>query len=134
MQNIIDGIGGIGAAPIYSDKCSIRYAASTCTFYPPEEEIMYKPEPIDTADVVLSDDLLALTERIAKNVHDVWALSRIREGWKYGEKKDSTAKTTPCLVPYEELPEEEKDYDRNTAFETLRLIVKLGYTISKTAE
>lgn len=134
MQNIIDGIGGIGTAPVHSDRWVIRYAAATCTFYPPEEEIMYKPEPIDTADVVLSDDLLALTERIAKNVHDVWALSRIREGWKYGEKKDSTAKTTPCLVPYEELPEEEKDYDRNTAFETLRLIVKLGYTISKTAE
>lgn len=134
MQNIIDGIGGIGAAPICSDKCAIRYAASTCTFYPLEEENMYKPEPIDTTDVVLSDDLLALTERIARDVHEVWALSRIREGWKYGEKKDSAAKTTPCLVPYEELPEEEKDYDRNSALHTLRLIVKLGYTISKTAE
>lgn len=134
MQNIIDGIGGIGTAPICSDKCAIRYAASTCTFYPPEEEIMYKPEPIDTTDVVLPDDLLALTERIARDVHEVWALSRIREGWKYGEKKDSTAKTTPCLVPYEELPEEEKAYDRNTALHTLRTIVKLGYTISKTAE
>lgn len=84
--------------------------------------------------MVLPDDLLALTERIARDVHEVWALSRIREGWKYGEKKDSTAKTTPCLVPYEELSEEEKAYDRNTALHTLRTIVKLGYTISKTAE
>lgn len=134
MQNTIDGIGGIGAAPICSDQCAIRYAASACTIYPPEEEIMYKPEPLDTTNVELSDDLLALTERIAKNVHDVWALSRVREGWRYGEKKDSAARTTPCLVPYEELPEEEKAYDRNTALETLRLIVKLGYTISKAAE
>lgn len=134
MQNIIDGIGGMGAASICSDKCAIRYTASTCTFYSPEEEIMYKPEPVDTTNVVLPDDLLALTERIAKNVHDVWALSRFQEGWKFGEKKDSAAKTTPCLVPYEELPEEEKAYDRNTALETLRMIVKLGYTISKAAE
>ena len=58
MQDFIDGIGGIGAAPICSDKCVIRHAAATCTFYPPEKEIMYKPEPIDTTDVVLPDDLI----------------------------------------------------------------------------
>ena len=92
---------------------------------------MYKPNPVDTRDIVLSEDLLALTELIAKNVHDVWAESRIREGWTYGETKDSIKKTTPCLIPYEELPEEEKEYDRNTAFETIRLIKKLGYQIIK---
>ena len=87
---------------------------------------MYKPEPVDTRDVALSEDLLALTELIAKNVHDVWAQSRIREGWTYGENRDNVAKTTPCLVPYEELPEIEKEYDRNTAFETIRLIKAKG--------
>lgn len=92
---------------------------------------MYKPVPVDTSGVALPDELLALTERIAENVHDVWALSRIREGWIYGENRDSAAKTTPCLVPYHELPEAEKAYDRNTALETLRLIVKLGYRIEK---
>ncbi|MCR5162371.1 MAG: hypothetical protein K6C06_11425, partial [Lachnospiraceae bacterium] len=39
--------------------------------------------------------------------------------------------TTPCLVPYDELPEREKDYDRMTAMETLKLIIKLGYEIKK---
>lgn len=92
---------------------------------------MYKPVPVDTTDVVLPDELLALTEQIAENVHDVWALSRLQEGWTYGEARDSVAKTTPCLVPYNELPEEEKAYDRNTALETLRLIAKLGYQITK---
>ena len=92
---------------------------------------MYKPTPIDTADVTLPDELLALTEQIAENVHDVWAASRIKEGWTYGETRDSAAKTTPCLVPYCELPEIEKEYDRNTAFETLKLIYKLGYRIQK---
>jgi len=90
---------------------------------------MYKPEPIDTSDVVLSDDLIELTEKIASNVHDVWAKGRISEGWKYGEVRDDKEKTTPCLVPYIELPESEKEYDRNTALETLRLIIKLGYKI-----
>ena len=91
----------------------------------------YIPQPIDTSDVILSDDILELTEKIAKNVHEVWANGRIYEGWKYGKVKDMEKKTTPCLVPYEELPESEKDYDRNTAMETLKLIVKLGYKISK---
>ena len=78
-----------------------------------------------------SSDMLELTEMIAKNVHDVWAKQRISEGWTYGLTKDSNLKTTPCLVPYEELPENEKDYDRNTALETLKLIQKLGYKIEK---
>lgn len=92
---------------------------------------MYLPKPIDTSDVTLSKDLLALTEKIATNVHDVWAVGRIAEGWTYGEEKNMELKTTPCLVPYEELSESEKDYDRNTAMETLRLIIKMGYKISK---
>ena len=95
---------------------------------------MYTPTPIDTTDIKLPDELLALTEQIAENVHDVWAVSRIKEGWTYGPMRDNAAKTTPCLVPYDELPEDEKAYDRNTALETLRLITKLGYQIVKTGE
>lgn len=90
---------------------------------------MYNPKPIDTSDVVLPVELLALTEKIAANVHDVWAEGRIREGWTYGVVNDADAKTTPLLVPYLDLPESEKDYDRNTALETLKLITKLGHQI-----
>ena len=91
---------------------------------------MYMPKPIDTSDVILPEELLSLTEKIAENVHDVWAVGRIAEGWVYGVEKDNEKKTTPSLVPYSELPESEKDYDRNTALETLKLIVKLGYSIT----
>ena len=92
---------------------------------------LYEPHPIDTSDVTLPNDLIKLTERIAENVHEVWAAGRMAEGWRYGDKKDAEAKTTPLLVPYDALAESEKDYDRNTAMETLKLIVKLGYTITK---
>ena len=92
---------------------------------------MYTPNPINTDDITLSEDLLALTEQIATNVHDVWAAGRIKEGWTYGEIKNTEEKTTPCLVPYDELPESEKEYDRNTAIETLKLIIKLGYKITR---
>lgn len=92
---------------------------------------MYKPNPIDTSSVVLPKDLLELTEKIAENVHENWSEGRIADGWTYGEKRDDVKKTTPCLVPYSELSESEKDYDRNTAIQTLKLIVALGYKIEK---
>lgn len=92
---------------------------------------MYIPAPINTDEIILSEELIALIELIAANVHDVWAAGRIKEGWCYGETKNAEKKTTPCLVPYNELPESEKEYDRNTAIETLKLITKLGYEIKK---
>ena len=92
---------------------------------------MYNPKPINTDDIVLSDDLLELKEKIAENVHEVWAAGRIADGWTYGQVRDDGAKTTPCLVPYCDLPESEKEYDRNTAFQTLKLIIALGYRIER---
>ncbi|MBQ8145623.1 MAG: Ryanodine receptor Ryr [Clostridia bacterium] len=92
---------------------------------------MYKPNPIDTSKIELPREIAELTEEIAKNVHENWALSRINEGWTLGDERDDKKKTTPCLVPYEDLPEIEKEYDRNTAMNTLKLIIKLGYKIEK---
>ena len=92
---------------------------------------MYKPNPIDTSDVELPKEIIELTEKIAENVHENWAKSRIDEGWVLGEERDDEKKTTPCLVPYDMLPEIEKEYDRNTAMKTLKLIIKLGYKIEK---
>lgn len=92
---------------------------------------MYKPNPIDTSDVKLPEELTELTEKIAENVHDVWSAQRIDQGWKYGPVRNDERKENPCLVPYSELEESEKEYDRNTALETLKLIVKLGYKIEK---
>ena len=92
---------------------------------------MYNPSPVNTQNVALPAKLLELTEQIAENVHENWALSRIREGWVYGPQRNDAKKTTPCLVPYAQLSEAEKDYDRNTALETLKLILALGYKITK---
>ena len=91
----------------------------------------YIPRPIEIGNVVLSEELSLLVEQMAKNVHEVWAESRIKQGWRYGAQRNDELKTHPCLVPYEDLPEEEKGYDRNTAVGTLKLIMKLGYKISK---
>ena len=89
----------------------------------------YSPQPIDTSKVKLPEELDSLVEIIAKNVHEVWAQNRISEGWSYGSVRNDEIKQHPCLIPYENLTEVEKDYDRNTAIETLKLIVHLGFKI-----
>ena len=91
----------------------------------------YRPAPMDTSEVVLPNALQELTEQMARNVHEVWAQTRIAQGWSYGPERDDAAKKHPCLIPYEELPEAEREYDRNTAVETIRLILKLGFTIER---
>ena len=91
----------------------------------------YTPQPIDTTDVKLPEELGQLIEQMSKNVHEVWAETRISQGWTYGEQRNDEFKTHPCLVPYEELPEEEKEYDRDTSIGTLKLIMKLGFKISQ---
>ena len=91
----------------------------------------YTPHPADVAGIELPAELEELAEAISKNVHEVWAQNRIKEGWTYGPERDDTKLITPCLVPYEELSDEEKAYDRNTAFGTLKYIVSLGFEIKK---
>ena len=89
----------------------------------------YEPEPIKTEEVTLSDILTVLQEAIAENAHDVWAINRIKEGWKWGPRRDDEKKENPDLVPYCALPEGEKEYDRQTAMGTIKLIQKLGFEI-----
>ena len=89
----------------------------------------YTPRPINTDAVELPQALTDLTERLAEHIHDVWAQQRMEEGWTYGPERNDAAKTHPCLVPYADLPESEKEYDRQTALEAIRAILALGYHI-----
>ena len=94
-------------------------------------EKKYIPQPLDTSDVVIPESLHELTEAMAENVHEVWSQGRMDDGWSYGETRDDAKKKHPCLVPYEELPEEEKEYDRHTSQETIKFLLKSGYSIVK---
>jgi hypothetical protein len=91
----------------------------------------YVPQPLDTKGVQLPQDLEQLVEKMALNVHEVWAAGRISDGWTWGPVRNDELKHHPCLIPYEELPDSEREYDRHTAVETLKLILSLGYRIEK---
>jgi class 3 adenylate cyclase len=90
----------------------------------------YVPKPMDTSTVKLPEALEQLLEQLAQNTHEHWARQRLAEGWVYGEKRDDAKKQHPDLVPYDQLPEGEKAYDRTTAAEALKAILALGYEIT----
>ena len=91
----------------------------------------YEPQPVNLDDIPLTDDLVDLREAIAENAHDVWAAARKREGWTYGPVRDDQKKHHPDLIPYSALPESEKEYDRLMALDTIKLVLKLGFGITK---
>jgi ryanodine receptor 2 len=93
--------------------------------------VSYIPKPIDTSGVSLTPDIVELTEQLAANAHDHWAKQRMSEGWRFGPNRDDTKKEHPCLIPYNELPDSEKEYDRKSAMETIKSIQALGYRIVK---
>ena len=91
----------------------------------------YVPHPINVDNIPLDGDLEELQEAIAENVHDVWAEARIKEGWTYGKERDDEKLKHPDLIPYTVLPDSEKEYDRLMAFNTIKLVKKLGFDIVK---
>lgn len=91
----------------------------------------YEPQPINLDDIVLTDDLLELREAIAENAHNVWAATRMKDGWTYGKERNDADRKHPDLIPYSALPDSEKEYDRLMALDTIKLVKKLGFDIIK---
>ena len=92
---------------------------------------MYKPEPIDISGIKLTGELQEIAESLSKNTHEIWSSGKIADGWRYGKELDHEKKEHPSIVPYEELSESEKDYDRRTTIGTIKTLIAMGYTINK---
>ena len=91
----------------------------------------YEPHPLNLDDVEIEPELLELREAIAENAHEVWAKTRKDEGWSYGPVRDDIQKKNPDMLPYNLLPESEKEYDRLMAMNTIKLVKKLGWELKK---
>ena len=88
----------------------------------------YKPHPINLSDVKLEKEIVELREAIAENAHEVWAKARREEGWSYGPERDDSEKTDPNLLPYDLLPEKEKERFRQISMESIKFLKKLGWS------
>ena len=91
----------------------------------------YIPKPIDTSKIALPLEIVELTELLSKNVHEVWSAQKMLDGFSSLDEKAQSEKVHSNLVPYEALSEGAKQYDRNTALETIKVLIKLGFKIEK---
>jgi len=91
----------------------------------------YRPQPLQSEHIHLEGPLLELVELLAENAHDIWAHQRMIDGWSYGPERCDKSLQHPCLVPYSELPESEKAYDRNAVLGTVRAVLALGFVIER---
>ena len=91
----------------------------------------YVPNPINVDDIVLPEKIAELTEYIAENTHEEWAKQRFKEGWTFAPKTNKKLKQSFDLIPYCELLDSEKEYDRKMAMNTLRVLYKIGYRLEK---
>jgi hypothetical protein len=96
--------------------------------------LTYTPQPIDTFAVELPPEIGELIEQLSAHNHDVWARQRLSDGWHYGPARNDERKEHPGLVPYDELTDSEKEYDRQTAREVLKAVLALGYRIERESE
>lgn len=71
-----------------------------------------------------------LIDEIAERIHIIWMEERLADGWKYGPVRSDIYKTTPCLVPYAQLPDYEKKYDRRIAEIVILTLLEKGYRIT----
>jgi hypothetical protein len=71
-------------------------------------------------------------ERMARLEHDRWVAERRFEGWTYAPgAKSPGARTTPHLVPWDELPDEVRNHDRNTVRALPERFARAGLRISR---
>ena len=91
--------------------------------------MQYSPQPIDVTAIKLDEPVQSLIEKLAKNTHDIWAFQRMEDGWTLGKERDDTNKKHPCLVDYEKLPEDEKEYDRKVSEGIIKTMLKMGYSV-----
>ena len=98
----------------------------------------YDPQPIDVSRIKLNDDLEELIEVIAEDLHDVWAVNKIKKGFTYApldsNGDEEKGLHSHFLVPYFMLKDDDKETsdkknDRDNATAAIKLLKRLGYRL-----
>uniref|UniRef100_A0A336KLC6 CSON012070 protein n=1 Tax=Culicoides sonorensis TaxID=179676 RepID=A0A336KLC6_CULSO len=95
-----------------------------------EDDTAFVPNPVDISAVALPALVDNIKDKLAENIHEMWALNKIEAGWSWGERRDDMQRIHPCLTSFEKLPAAEKRYDCQLAVQTLKTIIALGYYIT----
>ncbi|KAF7261042.1 hypothetical protein EG68_01789 [Paragonimus skrjabini miyazakii] len=97
---------------------------------PTPQQSVFVPRTVRTSHIQLPNNVEIVRDRLAENLHDMWSMRKIDQGWRYGERRDDQQKLHPCLTTFNKLPNQDRQYNVTLAYETLRTIVGLGYNIT----
>ncbi|CAN0250954.1 unnamed protein product [Lampetra fluviatilis] len=86
----------------------------------------FTPVPVDTTQIVLPPNLERIRDKLAENIHELWATTKIEIGWTYATARDDNRRLHPCLVDFHKLPEPERNYNLQMSTETLKTLLALG--------
>ncbi|KAK7907584.1 hypothetical protein WMY93_016196 [Mugilogobius chulae] len=111
------------------DHEGIRDLLGTAKFL---SQASFIPTPIDTTQVVLPPLLDNVRDKLAENIHELWAMNKIELGWTYGKVRDDNKRQHPCLVDFSKLPETERNYNLQMSSETLKTLLALGCHVAQT--
>ena len=93
------------------------------------EQIAFTPNPVDTTSIEVPAYIEGVRDRLAENLHEIWAMYKIEQGWKYSEFRNDAQKLHNCITQFEMLPQDEKHYDSTLAMETLKTMFAIGYEV-----
>lgn len=97
---------------------------------PIQDDLVFVPKPVDTTSIQLPGYIEQVRDKLAENIHEMWAMNKIEQGWTYSERRDDLRLHHPCLTSFEKLPPSEKRYDATLALQTLKTVLALGYHIT----
>ncbi|KAL4707078.1 hypothetical protein ACJJTC_011404 [Scirpophaga incertulas] len=89
----------------------------------------YDPQPINTSQVALNNDLNTIVQKFSEHYHDAWASRKIENGWVYGESWSDSQKSHPRLKPYNMLNDYEKERYKEPVRESLKALLAIGWSV-----
>ncbi|XP_053730272.1 ryanodine receptor 2 [Synchiropus splendidus] len=100
----------------------------------PVTPVVFTPRPVDISKVVLPSQVEDIQEKMAENMHELWAMDRIELGWSYGTVRDEAKKHEPFLVEFLRLPDQERNQNLQIAQDILRTLIALGVHVVLTED
>ncbi|XP_068576132.1 ryanodine receptor 2 isoform X5 [Cebidichthys violaceus] len=98
----------------------------------PATPLTFTPTPVDIGRAVLPPQLEDIREKMAENIHELWAMDKIDLGWTHGPVRDEVKKHDPSLVEFSKLSEQEKNQNLQMSQDTLRTLLAFGFHIGLT--
>ena len=82
-----------------------------CLYLGDTSQVEWTEAPDNIRESAIAGVTIAANGATPEEQHDAWCAFKVQDGWIHGEAKNAALKTHPCLVPYADLPPEQRAKD-----------------------